>query len=219
MRPLPSVQTGCVRVRAIDDDTLVHADGRPRAMFSLEPQNTQLASPAELEMWVEQLAAFVRGLEFPIQLVYRLVPADLDTPAHHVERTADQRGGRLAAIGREHAAFLRHLARTREPLEPRLYVVVGLEGARGSLLEQVAGWLRHLGRRQPNDIPGAERDDTQLLDDRAAQLAVAKPEEVAERERFEHQERRPSPPSPPTRPSCTSPLADVARRPGRILPC
>ena len=52
-------------------------------------------------------------------------------------------------------------------------MVIGLEGARGSLLERVAAWLGHLGRLRPHEVREDAASDTELLDRRASQLAVA----------------------------------------------
>ena len=68
MSSLPSVQRLHTRLRAIDDDTLVLADGRPRAIFEIFPRDVTLADDEELEnstrstlMEVEQIKRQPRG--------------------------------------------------------------------------------------------------------------------------------------------------------------
>ena len=167
MKHLPAVQRVATRLRAIDDDTLILADGRPRAIFEAFPGDVTLADDDALEAQTARLAAFLHGLTFPVQVLLCLVPPDLEEHAREVEAASAGRGPRIAAAGRDYAGLARHLDRTGALLEPHLYVVVGLEGARGSLVQQLLGMLPWAGRRR---VPGPT--DTELLDSRAEQVAL-----------------------------------------------
>ena len=167
MSTLSSVQRVATRLRAIDDDTLILADGRQRAIFEVFPSDLTLADDEALEAHTARLAAFLHGLTFPVQVLLCLVPADLEAHACEVEAASAGRGLRIAAAGRDYAGLARHLDRTGALLEPHLYVVVGLEGARGSLVQHLLGALPWAGRRR---VPGPT--DTELLDARAEQVAL-----------------------------------------------
>jgi hypothetical protein len=167
MTSLPSVQRLHTRLRAIDDDTLVLADGQPRAIFEVFPGDVTLADDEELEAHTARLAALLHGLTFPIQVLLCLIPPDLEAHAREVEAASADRGSRIAAAGRDYASLARHLDRTGSLLEPHLYVVVGLDGTRGSLLQQLLDALPWMGRRR---VPGPT--DSELLDARAEQVAL-----------------------------------------------
>ena len=183
MNPLAAVQRVYTRYRAIADDTLYLGDGRPRAIFELHPPNLSLADDDTLESAAQQLAAVFNSLAFPIQLLFRLVAVDLDGHAADTEQAAASRGPALAAAGREYAALMRHLSRTLVLLEPHVYLVVGLEGARGSLLDglfrtivaflrAIATWSLHrTGRRVRSAVAG--ESVTEQLDQHSEQVALA----------------------------------------------
>jgi hypothetical protein len=104
------------------------------------------------------------------------VAVDLEDHAAEAELAAASRDAELAAAGRDYAALLRHLSRTLVLLEPHVFLVVGLEGAYGSLLRYcvraIATWLlRLLPRRSRPVVAGPT--DTELLDLRCEQLALA----------------------------------------------
>ena len=176
MSPLAAVQRVYTRYQAIADDTLVLADGRPRAIFELYPPNLSLADDQQLETAAQQLAVVLGGLAFPIQLLFRLVAVDLEEHAAEAERVGTLRGLLLARAAQDYAALQRYLSRTQVLLEPHVYVIVGLEGARGSPLGTIVGpvtaWLcRHVLRRREEAVAGGS--DTELLDERGEQIALA----------------------------------------------
>jgi hypothetical protein len=59
MSALPSVQRFHVRLGGIADDTLYLADGRPRAIFAVEPGDLRLADDARREVATQRRAAFL----------------------------------------------------------------------------------------------------------------------------------------------------------------
>jgi hypothetical protein len=175
---LASVQRFYVRLRGIADDTLYLADGRPRAIFTAHTQDLLLLDDDELEAFTVRLEAFLHGFGRPWQLVFRLVSANLDAPAAAIEEVAAARTGRLASAGRELAAFLRHLGRTRVLLQPHLYLVVGLDGPARSLRTRVHDRLRPLtafwpARRRPTPTDDVRRGATAELDELGEALATA----------------------------------------------
>ncbi len=175
MSRLPSVQRLHTQLRAIDDDTLYLDDGRPRAIFEVFPDDLTLAGDDVLERATGQLTSFLLGLEFPTQLVFQLVPADLEEDARLAEAASAGRGARLAAAGRDLAALLRHLDRSAEALEPHLYVVVGLEGSVTALPRRVVEGVLHLlgfAWLLPRPNAAAGTDATDLLDARAERVAL-----------------------------------------------
>lgn len=176
MSPLAAVQRLYTRYRAIADDTLYLGDGRPRAIFELHPPNLSLADDDTLEVVAQQLAGVFNSLRFATQLLFRLVAVDLDGHAADAEQAGARRGPELAAAGRDYAALLRHLGRTLVLLEPHIYLVIGLEGAQGSLLRSllrpITGWFMRRTRRGSR-LSVAGQADTDLLDQRGEQVALA----------------------------------------------
>jgi hypothetical protein len=172
------VQRIYTRYQAIADDTLYLADGRPRAIFEVHPPNLALAADEALETTAQQLAVVFSNLPFLTMLLFRFVAVDLEQHAVEAERTAEARGRELARAGRDYAALARNLSRTLVLLEPRMYVVVGLEGTRdavgGSVLRLVRGWVTgRLRRRRAAHRSVAGPSDTELLDERGERVAFA----------------------------------------------
>jgi len=175
---LPSVQRFYVRLQGIADDTLYLADGRPRAIFQVETADLLLADEPARETEATRLEAFLQALRFLVQVVYRLVPTTLDDHAVETEALAATRHGRLAAVGRQQAAFLRHLGRTGNLLQPQLFVVVGLDGTAQRLGARVLAQVTALAKWRPARRRHAADNDplpsaTEQLDERGETLAAA----------------------------------------------
>jgi hypothetical protein len=179
MSRLASVQRYYLRLRGVADDTLYLADGRPRAIFTVHTTDLLLLDDDELEAFTVRLEAFVRSFGRPWQLVFRLVPTDLDAQAAAIDELAASRTGRLASAGRELAAFFRHLGRTTVLLQPHLYLVAGLDTPARSLGARLHDRLRLLtalgpGRhRRPTAAADVQRDATAELDELGEALAAA----------------------------------------------
>ena len=176
MSRLPSVQRLHTRLRAIADDTLYLADGRPRAIFELCPPNLSLADDETLEITARHLAVVFDSLSFPTMLLFRFVAVDLEAHAAAAERAGAARGPELARAARDYAALQRHLSRTLLLLELHVYLVIGLEGTRGTLLHSLLRpvWTRLFAdrRRHRPDSP-ATPSETELLDERGEHVALA----------------------------------------------
>jgi hypothetical protein len=76
--------------------------------------------------------AFLNALSYPIQVLVRILPTDVETYLAALRERLSERGAEaLARLALDHEAFVRRLARERTLLERRFYVVVpaGLDGA------------------------------------------------------------------------------------------
>ena len=169
------VQQIVTRYRAIADDTLFLGDGQLRAIFEVFPPNLSLADDDALEAAAQQLAVVLNALAFPTQLLFRFVAVDLESLAVEAERAAATRGPELARAARDYAALLRYLSRTQVLLELHVYLIVGIAGARGSLLQALVsrplGWLSRLSRRCPAaSVAGSS--EIELLDERGEQVTL-----------------------------------------------
>ena len=149
-----SVQTARVSVEAIEDGVVRLAGPRYRAVLEVGSVDFALQGDAEREGLVAGFAAFLNSLSYPVQILVRVLPTDIDTYLGDLEhRARHDLPEPLAALARDHVAFVRRLARSRALLERRFYLVVPAQEA-----ERSAGpiWLfRRRGRAGPD--PAAAR--------------------------------------------------------------
>ena len=125
MSRYPSVQAVRMRLEAIEDDVVCLAGGEYRAVLEVGSVNFGLQGERQQEALVASYAAFLNSLTFPVQVLVRVLPLDLDRYLGDLERRAAQELSEpLAELARDHAAFLRRLARNRTLLERRFYLVV-----------------------------------------------------------------------------------------------
>lgn len=112
-------------------DVLCLRGGDYRAVLEVQSINFALKSDTEQEGIIAGYRAFLNSLSFPLQVVVRILPTDVDAYLaglrHRPRARADETLRRLAL---DHESFVRRLARERSLLERRFYVVVpaGLEG-------------------------------------------------------------------------------------------
>jgi hypothetical protein len=112
-------------------DVVCLRGGDYRAVLEVQSINFALKSDTEQEGIIAGYKAFLNALSFPLQVVVRILPTDVDAylaGLHQRPRTrADETLRRLAL---DHESFVRRLARERSLLERRFYVVIpaGLEG-------------------------------------------------------------------------------------------
>jgi len=114
------------------DDVLCLRGGDYRAVVETQSVNFALKSEAEQEAIMAGYRAFLNSLSYPIQVVVRIVPTDVEVYLAGLRERFGGRGGEaLRRLALDHEAFVRRLARERTLLERRFYVVVpaGLEGA------------------------------------------------------------------------------------------
>ncbi len=120
-----SVQARHLRLDAIADDSLCLGAGRYRAVLEVEGIHFGLLGEDEQEAILSGFAGWLNGLAYPVQMLVRVSPWDLDRYVAALERRArDDLGPEMAALARDHMAFLHGLARERTLLERRLYLVV-----------------------------------------------------------------------------------------------
>ena len=129
MKPSVPIQTVHLNVDAIDDDVVRLRGGYWRAVMEASSVNFGLKGDTEQEAIVAGYAAFLNSLTFPIQIVVRAVPIDVERYLTELElRTRRAQTVRLAELGRDHLAFIRRLARNRSLIERRFFLVVPAEG-------------------------------------------------------------------------------------------
>ena len=142
-----SVQTARLSLESIEDEVVLLARGQYRAVLEVNGVHFGLQGDAEQEAIIGGFAAFLNSLSFPTQVLVRVLPIDIDGYIGDLERRARRDlSEELAALARDHVAFVRRLARNRTLLERHFYLVVPADtdstGAPGS-------WSmvrRHAGR-------------------------------------------------------------------------
>ena len=116
----------------IVDDVLCLRGGDYRAVLETGSVNFALKSEAEQEAIMAGYRTFLNALSYPIQVVVRILPTDVEVYLTALrERFAGRGGEALRRLALDHEAFVRRLARERTLLERRFYVVIpaGLDGA------------------------------------------------------------------------------------------
>jgi len=114
------------------DGVLCLRGGDYRAVVEAQSVNFALKSEAEQEAIMAGYRAFLNSLSYPIQVVVRILPTDVESYLAGLRERFGGRGGEvLRRLALDHEAFVRRLARERTLVERRFYVVVpaGLEGA------------------------------------------------------------------------------------------
>jgi len=116
----------------IVDGVLCLRGGDYRAILEAQSVNFALKSEAEQESIMAGYRAFLNSLSYPIQVVVRILPTNVEAYLAGVrERFGGRSGEALRRLALDHEAFVRRLGRERTLLERRFYVVVpaGLEGS------------------------------------------------------------------------------------------
>jgi hypothetical protein len=114
------------------DGVLCLRGGDYRAVLEAQSVNFALKSDSEQEAIMAGYRAFLNALSYPIQVVVRILPTDVEPYLAALRGQASTRAAEtLRRLALDHEAFVRRLARERTLLERRFYVVVpaGLEGA------------------------------------------------------------------------------------------
>jgi len=116
----------------IVDGILCLRGGDCRAVLEAQSVNFALRSDEEKEGIMAGYRAFLNALSYPIQVLVRILPTDVETYLAALREHPSGRGAEaLARLALDHEAFVLRLARERTLLERRFYVVVpaGLDGA------------------------------------------------------------------------------------------
>lgn len=209
-RRLPSTQTRVVALSEVRQDVLclqagtarTSARGRRapyvsssdvppntlyRAVLATTSVNFSLKSAAEQDVLLAGYRAFLNGLGFPVQLLVRVLPLDLDPYLERLSAVgtredkgqsgddmAEQHvGGKkairldasLTNLAEDHVAFVRHLAGRHMLLERHFYIVIPAESALApggsdaplSTDDPVPSSGRQFHRVLPSLLPSARR--------------------------------------------------------------
>ena len=163
-----SVQTSHVGVEAIADDVLHLTGGEERAVLEVTSLNFALQGEREQAATVASFAGFLNSLTFPVQVLVRVLPLDVDGYLLELDRRSRHLGDGLAELARDHLAYLRRLARSRTLLERRFYLVVPAQAPVAE--HRGRGWP--FGRRVERLGPAAARRQlTVRCEELARQLA------------------------------------------------
>lgn len=158
-----SVQAAGIRLEAIEDRVARFADAQHCAVLELTGGDVNVGDENREELILAGLATFLNGLRFPVQLLVRAAPMDL---GRYLERQEERaRSGELTAaladLARDHAAFVRSLARQRTLLERHFYAVVPAasrprraSGRLGRLPRLLSGQVAPLAEDEPTIVPG-----------------------------------------------------------------
>jgi hypothetical protein len=137
----------------IVDGVLCLRGGDYRAVLEAQSVNFALRSDEEKEGIMAGYRAFLNALSYPIQVLVRILPTDVETYLAALrERPSGREAEALARLALDHEAFVRRLTRERTLLERRFYVVLpaGLDGAferRGGLRWPWRGKEANAGRQ------------------------------------------------------------------------
>ena len=152
-----SIQTAHVGVEAIADDVLHLTGGEERAVLEVTSLNFALQGEREQAATVASFAGFLNSLTFPVQVLVRVLPLDVDGYLLELDRRSRHLGDGLA-----------ELARSRTLLERRFYLVVPAQ----ALVAERRGWWWPFGRRVERLGPDAARRQlTFRCEELARQLA------------------------------------------------
>lgn len=149
---LASVQGVHVDLQAVEDGVICLAGGQYRAVLEVSSLNFALQGEVEQEAIVAGFAAFLNGLSFPVQILVRVLPIDVEGYLRELENRALDLPEGLADLARDHAAYVRRLASRRTLLERRFYLMVPAQSDRPQALP-----VWPFGRRAAPDDAGPAR--------------------------------------------------------------
>ena len=119
-----SVVKAFVKLRQVEGDVACLDFGRKnfeyRGMLKVGSINFALMSEEEQEAVIEGFKGFLNGISYPIQILIRNRPHNLD----NYLQTMDAVKGTIAPITRDHAKFVRLLASRRALVRREFYVIV-----------------------------------------------------------------------------------------------
>ena len=129
-RQLASVQE-VLPLEGIAGDVVCLRGGGYRGVLEASGVNFALKPEGEQEAILASFRRFLNGLDHPLQVLVRVVPADVEGYLAGLGE-AGRGAETLARLRRDHEAFVRRIARERTLLDRRIHVVVpaGADGAR-----------------------------------------------------------------------------------------
>jgi len=120
-----SVQTQWLHLESIANDIVELGSGQYRAVLEVEGVPFSLLGAAQQEAVLAGFATWLKGVTYPLQVLVRVLPLDLDTYLNTLEGQARKRlSPSLLSLLHDHTAFLQGLARERALLVRHVYVVV-----------------------------------------------------------------------------------------------
>ncbi len=105
-----------------------------RSIISINCVNFSLMSEKEQEGTIEGFKSFLNGLAFPIQILIRNLPYNIERYLRAMESIE----GDLAAVARDHAQFVRTLSAHRALLKREYYIIVPAEHEKTSDTSEAA---------------------------------------------------------------------------------
>jgi hypothetical protein len=147
-----SVQATQLGLEGIVDDAIVLRGGQLRAVLEVGGLNFALQGEREREATIASFRSFLNSLSYPVQVLVRVLPVDVDGYLAALDRRARQLSGPLADLAYDHVAFVRRLARSRTLLERRFYLVVSVQSE--TVVQGRLPWTR---RSAPGPDPAALR--------------------------------------------------------------
>jgi hypothetical protein len=160
-----------MRLESIDDGAVRLAGPLYRAVLEVSGASASLDDDVRREGVLAGYATFLNGLNFPIQVLVRSVPVDLARYLSGIEdRARTEPADELAALARDHVAFVQGLARQRTLLERRLYLVIPAQTARPTGWD-FGTWFRRDAAGLTPDQAAAHRQLSFRCDEVTRQLA------------------------------------------------
>lgn len=168
MSRIASIQSARLGLEAIEEDVVRLPGGQYRAVVDVGSVDFALKGEVEQEALIVGYARFLNGLTYPVQILVRALPIDVEGYLGELEQRARQSlPEHLAALARDHVAFVRRLARGRSLLERRFYLVIPADGE----ARPVRGfWPFRRRRDSALDLADARRQLTFRCEEIAAQL-------------------------------------------------
>lgn len=139
----------------IAGDVVVLRDGGHCAVIEVSGVHFALRSDAEQEAILAGYRRLLNGLSYPVQLLVRVVPADVERYLAGLQETTVR--PELRRLLLDHQAFVRRIAGERALLERRFYVVIPAGAEREPRQRQHTPWRRPRRRGPAGGLGDAER--------------------------------------------------------------
>ena len=152
-----SAQADRLRLKDIRDGVIVLRGGQFRAVMEVGSVNLLLLDDTDQRGLIASFAAALNSWSFPVQVLIRVLPVDLDRYLTAMERRAAQLSSRLAELARDHRLYVRRLARNDALLDHRSYVVVPADEP-----HQRWRWFRRRPKEQPQVLTDGVRQQLNL---------------------------------------------------------
>jgi hypothetical protein len=124
-----SVQGSFVQARQVHDHLLCLVDGFVNVL-AVEGISYDLKSPEEQQLLNEQFQQMLAGLSYPVQIMWRVLPLNLNAYVDQFTFLPDQEEVESIwpLLSSSHAAFLQQLAERRTLLKRTIYLIIRVDG-------------------------------------------------------------------------------------------